>query len=516
MNVQFVYSNSFAWYGARLAVKLLANYAAPHGLEVQPVPLTGVTPATGSPAFLLSLLTNREFYKVFNVLEAARIPRFSKDRSPGHPVVIAGGAACFQPEPIADLIDVFCVGDGEEFLMALPGILARKLPRPELIRALSELPGAYVPAWRSIVYDKTGFFVKDVSGQTDPVLGHTTAVWLPPPAGLGKTGKKYEIEIARGCDKRCAFCAITWRNEHRERPLDDALNYIQGDDKIEFFAPNTGGVTYFHDLIGNRAPNSKGDITVDDFLRLPYPEPGAYNGHRYTFGVEGITPQLRRLVGKPISSQQLEDVQTRLVVGDANHLQLYFIRGIPGEKESDWDAIETWLQERAVYWRDVGLPTEVQFTPLTKQAHTPLQYFAHNYDIWVERRIMSLVAWARAEKKTNPDSKLYITPSLRATSWARDVIIQCSGRLGGKRFLWAMHNGAFRRLKPDRYPGAGLEYVYQVARAAGIDPEVVVGDWPFDAPLPWSHILPAGGSQQDKMIKFAKAIRRRLDKLDKN
>ena len=79
-----------------------------------------------------------------------------------------------------------------------------------------------------------------------------------------------------------------------------------------------------------------------------------------------------------------------------------------------------------------------------------------------------------------------------------------------------MHNGAFRRLKPDRYPGAGLEYVYQVARVAGIDPEVVIGDWPFDAHLPWSHILPAGGVQQERMIKFAKSIRRRLDKLDEN
>lgn len=514
MIVQFVYSNSFAWYGARLASNMLANYGAPHGLTVETVPLNGVTSSQGSPAFLLSFLTNREFYRIFSVLEAARIPRFSKDRWDGHPVVIAGGAACFQPEPIADFVDVFCIGDGEDFLMALPGILARRLPRPELIRALSELPGAYVPAWRKITYDETGLFVKDMTGQTDPVLGHTTSLWMPPPAGLGKNGKLYEIELARGCDKHCAFCAITWRNEHRERPLDDALAHMENG-KIEFFAPNTGGVTYFRELLGQRAPNSKGDITVDDFLRLPYPEPGAYDGHRYTFGVEGITPRLRRLVGKPISALQLEQIQERLVVGHANHLQLYFIRGIPGEKESDWDYIEAWLKDRAVYWREVGLPTEVQFTPLTKQAQTPLQYFAHNYDIWVERRVMSLVAWARAEKKNNPDSKLYITPSLRATSWARDVIAHCSGR-NGKRFLWAMHKGAFRRLKPDRYPGAGLEYVYQVARGAGLDPEVIIGDWPFDSVLPWSHILPAGGKLQDNMLRFAQSIRRRLDKLDTN
>ena len=96
-----------------------------------------------------------------------------------------------------------------------------------------------------------------------------------------------------------------------------------------------------------------------------------------------------------------------------------------------------------------------------------------------------------------------------------DVIAHCSGR-NGKRFLWAMHKGAFRRLKPDRYPGAGLEYVYQVARGAGLDPEVIIGDWPFDSVLPWSHILPAGGKLQDNMLRFAQSIRRRLDKLDTN
>lgn len=506
MIIPFVYTNSLAWYGARLAMDIFKDAGKPYGIELQGFPTSQVLPAGSSPVFLLSILTDREYFRIFSILERARIPRFSSNRDASHPVVVAGGAAMFQPEPLADFLDVICVGDGEEFLAGMPEILSRKLPRPELIQALSELPGAYVPARRKVIYDDTGFFVKDMLGETAPIMGHTTRQWLTAP-GFAK-GKQHEIEIARGCNMSCAFCAITWRNEFRERPEENTLKVLDGE-PMDFFAPNTGGVSYFADLLHLRGKGSKGDITVTDFLTMPDPEPGAYKGDRYTFGIEGISHRLRRLIGKPITAEQIEEMVRRMIVGQAGHQQLYFIRGIPGESDADWDELENWLYDHAPIWRDVGLPTELQFTPLTKQAHTPLQYFAHPYNIWVEARVIKLVDWARKTKKADPASNVYITASRRATSWARDCITNCTGR-NGARLLWAMHKGAFNKLSPDSYPGAGLTEFHAIVREAGIDADVIFGDWPLDAVLPWSHIKPAGGVREHRMLQMARSLRRRL------
>lgn len=508
-NVQFVYTNSLAWYGARLALDLLKNYAVDYNIIGCNIPK--VTNATNQKALLVSILADRSFFRLFKIFDHAKLPYLSSERNDSHPLVIVGGSAMYQPEPIADMVDVICVGDGEEFLMGLNEALNQKTKNARL-DALAELPGAYVPGRRSIVYDKTGFFVKDVVGDDSIVIPHISNIWSPPPDDKS-------LEIARGCNKKCAFCAITWRQQFRERPKEETNKYIgRLQASVDFYAPNTGGVSYYHDIMQYKKRGTPGDITVDDFLGFPEPTFEEYKGIVHTFGIEGITPKLRRLTGKPISYEMMDEFLHKLARGGANLLQLYFIRNIPGETKEDWDEfVQYFYSSLKPFCLEHGIHAEAQFTPLTKQAHTPLQWFSHNYNNYAENLVKKMMvdekAYYNEQKRLGikkPPS-VFITPSRRKSSWMIDIMTNCASRHGLK-FLYAQHTGKLSRLASDKYVGSGYNKVINVIKQCGMNPDVILGDWDLDDPLPWSHIQPMGAEGERKRRNFAKSIRRRINR----
>lgn len=512
--IQFCYFNSLAWYGARLCLDMLKNFA--HKYDIKGCTVRQVTPAQNQPAIMLSFLADREFFKIFKALELAQIPRWTKDRQSHHPIVIAGGAAMFQPEPIADMVDVICVGDGEEFLIGLQDALSHET-RQARIDALAELPGAYVPSRRTFEYHDNGVTVKDVTGpEADrPIVPHTTNLWLDAPTF---DGHQREIEIARGCNMTCNFCSITWRNDFRERPLDNTMQELRKNDyKLAFFAPNTGGVKYYDRIHNYRGKGSKGDITVTDFLKLPYPKAGEYAGHSFTFGMEGMTPRLRRIVGKPISWDQCTEMMERLFAGGAIRLQLYFIRNVPGETMEDWQEWRDWFDNLVPQLHKNILHTELLFTPLTKQAHTPFQWFNHFYDPAIEVYLEDLKQTMMRDREDKLASGLnksefaniYIAKSRQAASWLIDNVTNMAGRNGAK-FLWAQHKGATKRYKATSRPGAGYDLIRGIGKQCGFDTDFMIGDIDIDDTLPYGHIIPGGTQKNSNRVKVAKSLYRRI------
>lgn len=507
--LQFVYFCSGAWYGSKLAFSKLKN--GKRNFDYRETRPNQIFSAPNATAILFSFLTSREFHKIFKALADAGIPFLSKDRNKNHPIVIAGGAAMFQPEPIADMIDVICLGDGEEFLDHLDACLSLD-GRDKRIDALAELPGAYVPARRKIVYDRTGFFVKDVLGETRKIVPNVTDQWSAPvPVRQGATTVE-KLELARGCNNNCFFCSITWRNPFRERPREGAAREIlsRADNKLEFFAPNTGGVSYYSELEKLRAnPICSGDITVNDFLKLPEPNENDYNKQIFTFGVEGVSERLRRLIGKPISGISLDRVQERIVKGMPRKQQFYFIRGIPTESESDWKELDDFIAVYEPIWREYKIATELQFTPLTKQPHTPLQWFEHKYNRRSEEKAKALLEWARKMKKDDDSSIVYVSVSRREASWLIDTLCQNIGR-NGLKFIYAIYKNVLSGLEQDSFVGQGSERVKGVLRKSGIDADVILGKWDFDAALPWAHIVPGGDKNYEKLLKASHSVERRL------
>jgi hypothetical protein len=467
---------------------------------ISPVSPNKVIPVRGN-VILLSFLSDREFYRIFKVLDRAKIPYFSKNRNDNHPLVIAGGAAMFQPEPIADLIDVVCIGDGEDFLLGLNDALDQN-SRQAKIDALAELPGAYVPSRRTPVYDDTGIFVKDMLGETTPIIPNITSLWFDAPQFKGH---QREIELARGCNMSCNFCSITWRNKFRVRPKRDVIKTIESDGSLAFCAPNIGGIDYYSTIHSFRGKSTKGDITVSDFIKLPNPESGEYTGHTFTFGIEGIVPRLRKILGKPIPQKMIREMLDRLYLGEARRLQLYFIRNVPSENYHDWLEWHEWWQQTDSEFRGQNINAEIQFTPLTKQAHTPLQYFNHEYNTDSEKFVNDLLKKFRSED----DKQHYLTRSRLAKSWLIDNVTNCTGR-NGVHFLWVLHKGGLKSIKSGFRSGAGLVAASSLLNSIGINSSALLGEWPIDSVLPWSHIQPMGEDGTKKRLKVARSLKRQL------
>jgi radical SAM superfamily enzyme YgiQ (UPF0313 family) len=132
-------------------------------LRENQIPLYSLESKTPLKSFDLigfSLPYETLFTNVLNILDLADIPPFSKDRTENHPVIIAGGHACFNPEPMSAFIDAFVIGEGEEVIHeVMDTYKAWKisgLERSTLLRQLAKIEGVYVPALYSVTYELDG------------------------------------------------------------------------------------------------------------------------------------------------------------------------------------------------------------------------------------------------------------------------------------------------------------------------------------------------------------------------
>jgi len=100
----------------------------------------------------ISLPYEQLYTNALNLLDLAGMPVLSRDRDARYPLVIAGGHACFNPEPMADFIDAFVIGEGEEIIVEIASAIAkcRGLPRHQQLRQIARIQGMYVPRFYDV------------------------------------------------------------------------------------------------------------------------------------------------------------------------------------------------------------------------------------------------------------------------------------------------------------------------------------------------------------------------------
>lgn len=278
--VQLIYFNDRPWYGVEIMAKLLGDV-------IKLVPVKKTLPVNrGDPVVLFSFLAAREYQRMFIAMNRAGLPYLSKNRGKDFPLVIVGGGAMMNPEPIADFADIICIGEGEIWAETIRNLLIAGQGRDYILSVLSELPGAYIPNRRSIEYDPSGIFVESVTGETDRIAPSVTAILPDSPYPVGD---HRSIEVARSCASKCTFCSIGWTMEYREQPVEKVKAMMAGTKTAQLWASNMGAVSYYKEISALQSGALWGEDTrIDDFLRYPYPEPGDYSKKRFTFGLEGI------------------------------------------------------------------------------------------------------------------------------------------------------------------------------------------------------------------------------------
>ncbi|MGE5371473.1 MAG: TIGR03960 family B12-binding radical SAM protein [Solirubrobacterales bacterium] len=352
-----------------------------------------------------SLQTEMSYSNVLNMLDLGGIPLRSADRRDDHPLIVAGGPNVFNPEPLADFIDVFVIGDGEETLPALLDAVAglKQRRRNEVLTALARIPGLYVPSLYEIIYREDGTIKERRT--LDPaapdsvsravVADLETAYYPERPLVpyLGIVHDRAVLEVMRGCQRGCRFCQAGMiyrplRERKRETLTRRAAAIIDntGFDEISLAslssADYSGIRTLARELVDRHGSQGVGialpSLRVDAFSVELAGEVQRVRKTTLTFAPEAGSQRLRDVINKNVNEAEILQACKSAFSAGWQGVKLYFMLGLPTETDADLDGIIELLQTikhaaGSVSRRPVKINASLSF--FVPKPHTPFQWF---------------------------------------------------------------------------------------------------------------------------------------------
>jgi len=349
------------------------------------------------------------YTNVLNMLDLAGIPVFASERDDSYPLIIAGGSCAFNAEPMAEFIDLFVLGEGEEVLLELLETFRRwKLEgshrKQELLRELALIPGIYVPSLYSVDYNDDGTIsqIKPTSPEVSPSIRRRILMKLPPPVTkvvvpfVETIHDRAAIEIQRGCTRGCRFCqaGIIYR-PLRERPKEEIVEAVDqllkncGYSELSLLSLSTSDYSDIEGLVGTLSARYR-----DDYLKISLPSLridslsvrlmdaiafGKKTG--LTFAPEAGSERLRRVINKSVSEEELLHTLEVAAERGWRSVKLYFMLGLPTETRDDIESIIHLVRQVSHARRRPGvkaLQLKVSTSAFVPKAHTPYQWVAQS------------------------------------------------------------------------------------------------------------------------------------------
>ena len=433
-----------------------------------------------------SLAYEMSYTTVLNMLDLAEIPLYSRDRTNDDPIIIAGGHCASNPEPMADFIDAFAIGDGEEVILDIANeYAANRGNRQQILAALAKIEGVYVPSIHGAEDEIRARFVADLENASFPdklIVPFTEAVH-----------DRVVVEIMRGCSRGCRFCqAGMLTRPVRERSLGtlckqvDTLLENTGYEEIALTSLSSADYSginelvhtlidrYEADKIGISLPSLRADAgcvhLAADIQRV--------RKSGLTFAPEAGTQRLRDVINKNVSEEDLLGAVEAAVECGWRRIKLYFMIGLPTETDEDLEGIGK-LVTRVI---DIGrkhkkaLTLNVTISPFVPKPHTPFQWRGMVDLVELERKISvvrPLLRGKNIQLSWHDPRCSRVEAALARGDKALSAVIHQVWKNGGK--LEQDNFDSSRWLAA--FDAAGLDIV----RYANID-------IPRDASLPWSHI----------------------------
>jgi radical SAM family uncharacterized protein len=346
------------------------------------------------------------YTNVLEMLSLSQIPVLSSARNEAHPLVIAGGTCALNPEPMADFIDFFIIGDGEEVTLELLQVLrkwkAHKTPKKQLLQQVATINSIYVPSLYRVEYHPDGQLKSftPLVPEAKPIIQRRIVEKLPAP--VTKPIVPYievihdhgAVEIQRGCTRGCRFCqaGIIYRPV-RERPQDEIEKAIDeiinncGYDEVSLVSLSSGDYPDIAGLVSKltaRFENlglSLPSLHINSFSLKLMEALSPRKKMGLTFAPEAGSDRMRRVINKNLTEQEILDTFAEVFQKGWLSIKLYFMIGLPTETKEDIEAIIQLVDKiRALAKKGSGKTPQIRINVSTfvPKAHTPFQWFAQN------------------------------------------------------------------------------------------------------------------------------------------
>lgn len=348
------------------------------------------------------------YSNILNMLRLAGIPLHAAERKELKNIVFAGGVCAFNPEPLADFVDFFSLGEGEDSTVEIVSLYdqakAEGWSKEQFLLAVSKIPGVYVPSFYRQEYNDDGTLraVIPLNGAPEIVtkrivedLDHAffpTEMIVPSTEIVHDRGN---LEAFRGCIRGCRFCQAGFscrpvRKKSPEVLYRQAIELLEksGNNEITVSSLSTSDYRGLKELTdelipycqANKVNLSVPSLRADNFSRELMEKLQTVRKSGLTFAPEAGTQRLRDVINKNLTEEEILNTCTQAFSGGWNNVKLYFMLGLPTETDEDvlgiaelvYKVIQAW-KENAVN-KKRGLRVHVATAYFVPKPHTPFQW----------------------------------------------------------------------------------------------------------------------------------------------
>ncbi|MCT4562821.1 MAG: TIGR03960 family B12-binding radical SAM protein [Maledivibacter sp.] len=454
------------------------------------------------------------YSNILNILNLGKIPLKSSERDESCPIILAGGPCAYNPEPLADIVDFFVLGESEEVLIEIldvyKSLKSKGFKKQEFLKQISKIEGIYVPSFYEALYNEDGT-IKGFKPKNEDypvkikkrIIKDLNNVFYPEKVIVPFTDVVHNramVEIFRGCTRGCRFCQagmiyrpIRERKSDKVLELADKLLKNTGYEEISISSLSTSDYSELHELVRgliDKYLNKKIGVSVpslrlDSFSLKLIEEIQKIRKTGLTFAPEAGSQRLRDVINKGVEEKDLIDAVTNAFGLGWGTIKLYFMMGLPTEVYEDLDGIAD-LGRKVVdtYYntpkenRSKGLKVTISTSSFVPKPFTPFQWEPQD-------AIETLVEKQQYLKSKLKHRNITYNYHDSKTSFLEAVFARGDRRIGSV-LIKAFEKGC-------KFDGWQEYFLYdkwmEAFEECGIDPAFYANRArKYDEILPWDHI----------------------------